>query len=96
MKLVLTIIAAALVSGCHNGPSPLEPASTTDCDGACKQLVKAECEEGKPSPLTGVVCPRWCSDYHADGYMPPWDVCVSKATSVEAIRACGLKCEGQP
>jgi hypothetical protein len=89
----IVLLAALLLSACSPKPDPVSPAATTDCEGACKQLDSLGCEEAKPSPEQGVPCVKWCGDYHADDYMPPWSECVSKATSVEAVRACGLKCE---
>ena len=50
------------------------------------------CEEAEPSPRKGVPCVDWCARYHEGDYMPPWSGCVGAATTVEAVKACGLKC----
>jgi len=91
MKLNLFALALVLVS-CSPTPS-VSPAATADCEGACGQLAAIGCEEAKPSPKRGVECAEWCIDYHADDYMPPWAKCVSEATTVESVQACGLDCK---
>lgn len=86
----LNLIVALVLVGCS--PSPVSPAKSADCEGACGQLAAIGCEEAKPSPKHGVECAEWCIDYHADDYMPPWAKCVSEATTVQSVRECGLDC----
>lgn len=97
MKLVLLL--AVLAIGCTSANTPqLEPT----CVGACQVLgPKTEanpyglgCPEGEPSPLRGVPCVDWCSNYHNLGYLKPWASCVSAAAGdVGAVRACGVRCQ---
>ncbi len=93
MKVVTVSLSLALLVGCSPTPNPVDPAPTSDCEGACHQFNVFGCEEGKPSPENGVKCVAWCAEYHADDYMPPFAECASKATTVDAMRACGVKCE---
>lgn len=86
--IALAVLAIALTR-CQ---PPLQPYPSSDCVGACHQLQTAGCDEGDPSPERGVPCETWCSQYHAADYMPPWAACVAGATSVEAIRSCGVEC----
>lgn len=89
--LVLMLLAIATTQ-CAPLLTPLQPFPDGDCTKACAILDKEGCEEGDPSPVEGVPCMTWCSQYHAADYMPPWAACVAGATSVEAIRSCGVEC----
>jgi len=90
-----------MLSLCRCTPSPDAPPPTPTCEGACKVLAPESesnpwglgCPEGEPSPERGVPCERWCTDYHALGYLKPWDACVAASTSVTEVRACGVRCE---
>lgn len=89
MRALLALIA--LLTACT--PVPLQPYQPTDCTSACARLDVLGCVEGDPSPERGVPCETWCSQYHAEAYMPAWAPCVSQAVDVDAVRACGVKCQ---
>ena len=99
MIWILMALLTILAVGCKPEPRPVPLTQT--CEGACKVLgPKSEsnphglgCPEGDPTPLRGIPCDRWCSDYHALGYLKPWDACVAASTSEDEVRVCGVKCE---
>jgi len=89
-RLFTAMILSMAIAGCQD---PIQPFPSHDCVGACHQLNVLGCGEGDPSPLRGIPCESWCSQYHAQEYMPEWAPCVSQATSVDDVHACGLTCE---
>lgn len=92
MIWILVVLANLLVLGCASEPKTV-PVTLT-CEGACKVLGPdhLDCPEGKPTPTRGIACERWCSDYHALGYLKPWDACVAASTSEDEVRKCGVRC----
>ena len=53
MKVFTVALTVALVVGCSPAPNPVDPAPTSDCEGACHQFNVFGCEEGKPSQRRG-------------------------------------------
>jgi len=68
--------------------APVLPQSDRTCSGACMQIRELGCEGDSPA---GVRCERWCEAYHERG-LKPWNECAAQATSVSAMRACGIVC----
>lgn len=62
------------------------PLSFDECGLACWRVRLVGCSEGKP-----VACEETCLVLLDDGMPLPF-VCLSSATTVDAVRACGLRC----
>lgn len=84
------LLLVALACSCQPA---LQPYPNKDCTSACLRLAELGCIEGDPSPERGIPCESWCSQYHEIEYLRPWAPCVSQAGDVDAVRACGVRCE---
>ena len=72
--------------------APVIPHQVDSCAPFCEAAQALECPEGEPSP-GGVPCVQWCENYHARGYLKPFSECGAAATTVQQMRACGVRCE---
>ena len=91
MTVRILAVAVTILAGCTTTPEV--PTQSPGCPGACTQLATLECPEAEPSPLHGVTCLESCEVYHDLGYLRPWADCVAASGDVDAVRACGVRCE---
>lgn len=103
LRDVITIAALAVLetcTGCTPSPAPSDPsaqtpnafgvdASGTSCAQACARLAALHCPESKPTK-SGVECATICERGQGLEGMPT--TCVAGATSIPAVRACGVRC----
>ena len=64
------------------------------CETACKNLEDHGCPEGKPSPRKQVPCKDVCEAVEASVGMTFHASCISSAPTLDAVRACGVVCQG--
>jgi hypothetical protein len=64
-------------------------ASGTPCEVACAHLAAVQCPEARPSKA-GRSCPDICARGQALEELPT--ACLSRANTVTAVRACGVRC----
>lgn len=102
--------AAFACTGCPSNKLPPEPAyvvyppfqdaappsdtactPTALCRTACESLAKVGCPESAPA---GQTCSCMCTMAEAEG-LDLNLICVSNASTVEQIRACGPRCLGR-
>jgi hypothetical protein len=103
-NLVTAILPLALF-GC--GPRPTPPAPSpfdpyesvvssgphdpSACPAACAAYVRFGCPEGETSP-GGITCLAFCKTLESDEYMPTYAACASRATTLEALHHCNVRC----
>jgi len=68
----------------------LEAGSGTPCESACARLAALHCPEAKPTK-SGVACAELCARTEQRLENLP-TTCVAGATSIPAVRACGVRC----
>lgn len=74
---------------------PVSPAGESACVPYCKRVAELGCPEGEPSK-GGRSCVDICENYHAVGYLRPYNDCGAKAKTVADLRSCGLACASKP
>lgn len=94
MNIIASAVAIGLflaVLSCR-GPVPASVAEPT-CETSCANLRKIGCPEGRPSKR-GTSCEGICERMLRTKASNPHVECVSRATDVESVRACGsVDCE---
>jgi hypothetical protein len=89
-RYIYALLSAVALSCTPHVQTPIS-GDVEACPSACVVLAVVSCPEAQPSP-GGVLCPDWCTDYHAAGYMRPWAACVAGARDAADVRACGVRC----
>lgn len=92
-----SLALASILFACAPHPPPPEApsallgvdASGTPCESACAHLAAFHCPEAKPTK-GGVACPELCERGQTLENMPT--ACLGGATSLAAVRACGVRC----
>lgn len=91
MRSIIVVLVIALAA-CSPTPSPVHPDvpvgdAGPGCEGACSRLAALNCQEGiAPN------CARVCQ-HTVDARLTNLKVgCIASATSVDAVRACGVLC----
>lgn len=94
--LVAVLVAVCLCS-CTPDPYPHVPATATACEGACIVLATFDCPEARKAEPGK--CEANCEQIARLGYAWNTDasgpVCIRSATTLDAVRACNVKCEGR-
>lgn len=91
------MVVAVLVMSCSNPPAvyPHAPVTANACADACTVLQVHECSEALPDPAT---CTRRCEAIARLGYVWKTDttgpVCIREADTLDAVRACNVRCDG--
>ena len=88
--MIKTFILAAAFSSCLNKepfPKPPQPEWQGSCASACENLLRLDCEMGKPSPL-GSTCEDICEHVHSLGHVGMPLECITGAESCEEADAC--------
>ena len=67
----------------------LDASGATPCEVACAHLAAFHCPEAQPTKA-GVTCPEICARGQRLEELPT--ACLSRAGSVAAVRACGVRC----
>jgi hypothetical protein len=95
LRLVVCVMLAA---GCSPDPYPHVPATASACEGACIVLATfPECR-AEAMPEEPGKCEARCEQIARLGYV--WNTntsgptCIREARTLEAVRACNVKCEG--
>jgi hypothetical protein len=92
---VVAALACFELTACP-GPTPLVPLApdadgavpTAPCEVACARMAALNCPEARPTPK-GLTCVQVCAATPAYALDQG---CVARATTLEALRACGV-CE---
>jgi hypothetical protein len=82
----LCLALLGLIAAC-NQPPPVSRVTVENCATACSQLRALDCPEGKPTPR-GASCEAVCESNSELLEI----VCVTGATSIEAVRLCNVRC----
>ena len=92
----IPVVLASVLAGCTpalSDPRPVPPAdgggvplSSDACGIGCWRIRRVGCREGKP-----FACERACKRL-VESEIPPDFECLDGADTVDAVRACGLRC----
>lgn len=93
VSLAVSAAIFALTLSCHVGSLPSEPVAEPTCETSCVNLRKLGCPEGLPSKR-GTSCEGICERMLKTKASNPRVACVTAATDIMSVRACGsVDCE---
>lgn len=89
---VLALLAPPTIAlGCATLPRVAPPTPGATCFHACSVLRRLDCPEAATTS-GGYTCEDVCEHVQATGYMSLNVECIAAQDSVEAVRACGVRC----
>lgn len=92
LQSIIGLAAILLSAACTPARAPSFEADALGCATMCESFRHHGCRAGQPSPRLGVTCEQRCAEQMATGSVKPPTECVGRATSPDAIRACGERC----